>query len=555
MGFGNAKVKWIKVLMIIGFVCMIAVVLNLFFDGHRYQNGGQTSTVKTDMQNNGLQLYLVKDSSSIYADDKINIEQYELETEPLLSKSDIVSYNWNTHCMKIKNNGEFNQMLLQRRFVVMADRKRIYSGVFWSAIFSMKPPQFSVYLNNIEESGNSIILALGSWRPGEKIPPELEKVLADPRIQKVLERDSQMYKAYMPEHFERPDYIDVYKDGESYGYGGFDWEKRDHLLKLLDQRYVEKLDYARDDLSLKDDESLAALHRETIIILGYHEQRELTYNIRGTDVIFSCRELLMPVTGEYGDLLYFKDDNGYGIRPLGKLERFMETDMLKKDSSHKEQASRDEPEGIHLLYSVGKPFQHITNNLYEFGNEDARKVKEEAALGKLLKGIPGHKPQRLPLTLKFGRKDDRWFHVFTDGETLFFEGKYYYNPALAGRILTIAREHCGFEIFDASAFKGLVKVKYSFRTNTRTVECSTEDKTTLAEMEKGLQKVQYDMGGGCPFSDGVLTLVLENGSVMEISMASDDCPLMFMNGYFLKYSDELHDLLVHTFDNFPYVTE
>lgn len=349
MDFKNVKTKWIKVLIVLGFVCIVAVALNLFFNVNR-RNGEQIASAEINTQNKGLQIYLVKGNSSTYTDDKTDINNLELEDEPLLSSSDIVSYNWNMHCIKMKNDGIISRKLLQRRFIVMADGERVYSGAFWSAIFSMNPPQISVYLDNMDESGDSVILALGSWRPGGKITPDVEKILADPRIQRVLERDGQMYKAYKPEHFERPDYINIRTNVETYGYGGFDWKKTDKLLQLLDQRFVQRLDYVRPDLSLKDGAALAALHKETIIILGYNAQREFIFNIRGTDVKFACKELIMPVTGDYGDLLYFGGDNGYEVNPLGSLERFKETDMLKKDPPRKKHAYQDEPEGINLSF-------------------------------------------------------------------------------------------------------------------------------------------------------------------------------------------------------------
>lgn len=70
-----------------------------------------------------------------------------------------------------------------------------------------------------------------------------------------------------------------------------------------------------------------------------------------------------------------------------------------------------------------------------------------------------------------------------------------------------------------------------------TVERITEDNAVLAKMEKEIQKAKHHMGGGCPISDGVLELTSKNGSKLDISMASVDCPLMFVNGSFLEYSD------------------
>lgn len=512
----NVKMKWIKVFVVLGFIGIAAIAFNMFISVNR-QNREQAIEVKTDTQNMGLQLYLVKDNNIAYPDEKAGLEKLELEDEPLLSSSDIISYNWDMHCIKIKNVEKINSTLLQRRFVMVADGERIYSGAFWSAVYSMIPPKISVYLENIDDSNGSIIVALGSWRPGGKIIPDVQKILTDSRIQKVLERDGLMYKAYKPQNFERPDYIEIIDNGESYGYGGVDWEKNDQLLQLLDKRFVKNLDYIRQDLSLKDDAALASLYKEMLIILEYDEQHEFIYNIRGADAKLEYKELIMPITGDYSDLLYFGGDNGYIADPLGNLERFTEIDMLKRDLPRRQRASQYEPEGIHLMYYKGGSFEYKSVCYYELKNDEANQVRNEADSGKLLKGIPGHNPQPTSLIVKFGKNDDRWFRIYNDGKTLFSNGKYYHNPALAGIILNIAKESCRFEIFDTSHFKGVVKAKYSFRTNTMTVERSTEDEATLAEMEKGLQKAQYNTGGGCPFSDGVLTLTFENGSVMGIS--------------------------------------
>lgn len=207
----------------------------------------------------------------------------------------------------------------------------------------------------------------------------------------------------------------------------------------------------------------------------------------------------MPVTGDYGSLLYLRRDDGFEINPLGELKKFEALELLEKVLPRKEQARQEEPEGVHLVYYTGKPFQAVVYHLYELGDEDAEQVKKEAALGKVLKNIPEHHPQILPLTIRFGKKDERWFHVLEDGKTLFSDGKYYSNPVLAERIFAIARVYCDFQRFDTSSFRGLAKAKYSFRTNTRTLERVTEDKAILTKLERGLQVAQYDMGEAVRF--------------------------------------------------------
>lgn len=286
----------------------------------------ETPTATGKANPKGLEIYLVQEKSSSANDNKTDVNEYELEEEPLLSESDILSYNWQTHCIELKNNGNIDRDLLRRQFVVMADGERIYSGAFWSNIFSMIPPTISIYIDNMHVNDNTIVLALDSWRPGEAISTDTEKTLADDRILKVLQRDNQLYIAYKPEHFERPDSISVWEHNTQRAYGDLDWEKIDHLLQLLDQRFEYDLDFVKLDLSNEEGELFR--EDETIVILEYDPQRELEFKLNGADKKIVCRELIMPVTGQYGDLMFFRGDNGL-TSPLGRLKKFTDFELLE----------------------------------------------------------------------------------------------------------------------------------------------------------------------------------------------------------------------------------
>ncbi|OPZ85426.1 MAG: hypothetical protein BWY74_03919 [Firmicutes bacterium ADurb.Bin419] len=145
-----------------------------------------------------------------------------------------------------------------------------------------------------------------------------------------------------------------------------------------------------------------------------------------------------------------------------------------------------------------------------------------------------------------------WYYVCDDRQTFLSNGQYINNPVLSELILGIAKEKLGFEIFDTSVFKDLVKAKYSFRTNTRTYDSIIEDKSILKEIEEELQKARQSRPGKSPH-DGVLTLTFSDGTNMDIRMASDDCPGLLVNGNYFEYSNELHEIFVNNFDNFPYV--
>lgn len=517
-------------------------------------NASGVPAKKAALHPEGFQLYLVEPSNTGYSDNQANIRQLSLEPTPLLSPSDIVSYNWDTHCIKIKNNGKISMNLLQRRFVVLADGERIYSGAFWSGMFSVVPPKISIYLDALQEDSDPIILALGSWRPGEKIPSYVENILADTRIKKVLERDSQLYKAYIPEHFAKPDYISIYTQGFQYSFGGYDWQKMDTLLRSLDQRFAGTLEDTKRMVPPAEDTAIWG--NETVVSLGYNEPRKFSFRRSGEQTSAACLELVMPITGEYRDVLFCRGDDSLLSSALGKLEILQDTTISKlnrKSESLTPTKAFQEPSKMHLVYYQGEPFAQKLVSFYVLEAADAQRIEKEAALGKVIKDISDKATRTLALTLRYGKDDDRWFHVLDDGETLFYAGKYYHNPILAKSLLTIAREKCGFKIFDTSVFQGITKAKYSFRTNTRTIERSTEDPAVLKEMEKGLQRAQHSMASGCPFSAGVLTLTFADGKVMDISMASDSCAIMFIDENYLEYSQELHKLFTRTFDNFPFV--
>lgn len=212
------------------------------------------------------------------------------------------------------------------------------------------------------------------------------------------------------------------------------------------------------------------------------------------------------------------------------------------------------PDGVHLLFYDGGPFEAKSARYYALNPGEASEIKTKAENVKRLKDMPEHNPCILSLRLSFGSDDGRWFFVLNDRKTLFYHGAYYEGSELAESVLKVAAERFGFVPFDTLVFSGITRAQYKFKTRTGVVVRSTEDKAILARIEKELQEAQYHMGGGCPFSDGVLTLTLEDGRIIDVSMASDDCPLMFVGKNFLKYSEGLHRLLRLTFDNFPYVS-
>jgi len=532
-------------------------------DGDRLaENNGNTPVKTNENKKSGMEIYLVAGSNQKYTGEVEDLNSLVLENEPLISKDDIVSYNWDDHSLKIKNNKKISNELLQRSFVVVSDGEKIYQGAFWSAIYSMIPPKIAIYLDNLTEENGFLFLSLGSWRIGGEIQPDVADILSDLHLKETLNRDGQLFKPYLPKNFPVPDSISVSGKEAKYGYSYLDWEKQDELIKSLDARFVNDLDYA--DYKFIPEEDNKMREEETIITLHYNENiRGFKYNIDGkeTEIIFN--EIMMPVTGEHDDLVYFRgyDDYeeydyeykhgfiGYVSAPIGKLEKFKGVEKLLENYHEEEYSSAKEPEK-NFISCINKK---NLSGYYEFSNEEVERIKKAQSLSKRMKSSKEPSEYRfINLYFKLDGGIEDWYYVCDDRQTFLSNGQYINNPVLSELILGIAKEKLGFEIFDTSVFKDLVKAKYSFRTNTRTYDSIIEDKSILKEIEEELQKARQSRPGKSPH-DGVLTLTFSDGTNMDIRMASDDCPGLLVNGNYFEYSNELHEIFVNNFDNFPYV--
>jgi hypothetical protein len=80
-------------------------------------------------------LYLVKAHHA-------EMKQSELESEPLLTEQDIVSYDWPTHTIALTKSGEKKIPDIKAvgtggvEFVIVADGQRCYRGAFWASLSS-----------------------------------------------------------------------------------------------------------------------------------------------------------------------------------------------------------------------------------------------------------------------------------------------------------------------------------------------------------------------------------------------------------------------------------
>lgn len=73
---------------------------------------------------------------------KSKIEDLQLETEPVLTDRDLISYKWKDHELELRQGFDLYKLLGRvptdgLPFVVIADDKRVYLGAFWTSISSV----------------------------------------------------------------------------------------------------------------------------------------------------------------------------------------------------------------------------------------------------------------------------------------------------------------------------------------------------------------------------------------------------------------------------------
>jgi hypothetical protein len=106
----------------------------------------------TTPQGEGFAVYLT--AQNVLVSQMPVLSHVDLEQNPLLSASDIVSYDWNNHAIKLTSAAMQRLDAVQvptsgTSFVVCVDRQEIYWGAFWAAYSSqsfdgitimLKPP-------------------------------------------------------------------------------------------------------------------------------------------------------------------------------------------------------------------------------------------------------------------------------------------------------------------------------------------------------------------------------------------------------------------------------
>lgn len=504
---------------------------------------------------NGLEIYLVKEGQTT-SDSSIKLDDLELEEEALLSKSNVVSYKWDVHTLKVINDGKVNKGLLGRAFVATVDGERIFRGAFWSAAFTTEPPEIAVYLGGEDKESPYLFLSLGSWAPNREVLAKAGQFLNNEGLKTVLERDGLLYERYQPLHFTSPDNISFSEKGRGCEFAeGVDWQLKDKLLMALDKRLGNSLNKEKNNIT--EEEVGALCEKEQILTLLYNDTpQKLKYTIENYEKEFEYTEIIFPISGEYENMIILRGADHTTLTALGNLEEFEDFSLINEGTKRINYAmiNSEEPQPPYIAYFEGRPFSSAALKWYKLNEETAKEIKKQLTFSTAIEFDSDEVPGTYSLFLRYGTGTDEWFYVQDDEKTLFSAGKAYRNSELNKKVIDICEKGFGFKVLRMGEVKGITEAKYSFRTNTRTFESTIKDPVVLARLEGELQKAKVSMGGACPFSDGVLTLTLVDGSLLEFQMASDDCPGMFINGSYYDYSKELHDIFKSSFDNFPYVT-
>ena len=96
-----------------------------------------SSTVEPE-ENGIFSIYIVEDT--IYGNSEVGLNTLKLSKQPLLSSSDITSYSWSKHQITY-SEAVYEQLieftdLWKKSFIVIAEGKRIYRGLFQSYLDS-----------------------------------------------------------------------------------------------------------------------------------------------------------------------------------------------------------------------------------------------------------------------------------------------------------------------------------------------------------------------------------------------------------------------------------
>ena len=147
-------------------------------------------------QNEHFAIYLLSQSIPAAELSQSNIGQFVLESEPLLSDDDIVSYDKISHSIEL-TRAAFNRVqevftlpvkVNGVPFVVCVGEERIYAGAFWTPLSSLSYDGV-VIMQPFDPEKTMIQIALGYPVPSVFYGNDPR---ADPRITQALEQDRKL---------------------------------------------------------------------------------------------------------------------------------------------------------------------------------------------------------------------------------------------------------------------------------------------------------------------------------------------------------------------------
>jgi hypothetical protein len=128
-------------------------------------------------------IYLLKNPEIVNASkepsdfdpDKFNLDSVIVYDDPVISEKDIIEYDWNKHTILIDTSIINKLPELNTRgnpFIVIANGKRCYIGMFWTGLSSFRPPKIPIIditglkklklpipdINNIRDDGTFKLL-------------------------------------------------------------------------------------------------------------------------------------------------------------------------------------------------------------------------------------------------------------------------------------------------------------------------------------------------------------------------------------------------------------
>ena len=153
-----------------------------------------------------------------------------------------------------------------------------------------------------------------------------------------------------------------------------------------------------------------------------------------------------------------------------------------------------------------------------------------------------------------GHKEKGWQIIYNDMEIRVFEGGYLYYtyddekglkecfieaPKLCDDIQTMLTEEIGYQNYDVSDIKDIVSAKLDVKsmfTGGKLYSQTITDDKTLQKFEAWFRNAEYMYGGTeCGTQCACLELILANGDVVKLSMATDSCPNFHIDGVAYDY--------------------